>query len=164
MKKGDIVLIDCGVVLDHYASDMTRTFFFGKGNKELHTMYNTVYRAQKRALSVCKAGVHIRELDLAARKEMKKDGLEKYYPHSLGHGVGLEVHEEPRVSFRGDGVLEEGMVITIEPGLYKPGLGGIRYEDTISITKNGYDNFFPEIDLSFIAEYLTPTNECYTRP
>lgn len=148
LKKGDLVLIDIGVILNNYHSDMTRIVFFGDVDPKLKKMYEVVREAQKAALKKCKAGVKVKDLDLAARAVMKKAGMEDLFVHSLGHGIGLETHETPRIIFSGvnkDMILKPGMVITIEPGLYVPGLGGVRYEDTVCITKTGYNNFFPDV-------------------
>ena len=145
LKKGDIVLCDLGVVIDHYHSDMTRTFFFGKPDPRLILFEAVVKDAHDAALQLCRPGAKVGELDQAAQAVIKKAGLEKYLAHSLGHGVGLEIHEFPRLKFKGadhNVVLKEGMVITIEPGLYWPGVGGFRYEDTIVITQKGYENWY----------------------
>jgi len=146
LKKGDAVLLDLGVVVDHYNSDMTRTFFFGKPDPRLVVFHAVVKEAHDAALLLCRPGVKVGELDRAARHVIEKAGLDRYLAHSLGHGVGLEIHEFPRIKFQGEDtnvLLEEGMVITIEPGLYWPGVGGCRFEDTIVITRKGYDNFYP---------------------
>lgn len=149
LKKTDIVLMDLGVVVDSYHSDMTRMVFMKKEDPRLKKMYQVVRDAQAAALALCKPGVLLKELDLAARKVMKKADLEELFIHSLGHGVGLDIHEFPSIKKVGkdaDVPLQEGMVITIEPGLYLPGKGGVRYEDTILITKKGFQNFYPQID------------------
>jgi Xaa-Pro aminopeptidase len=145
LKKGDIVLLDLGVELSHYTSDMTRMYFFGKPDPQLEKMYEVIREAHAAALEICKPGVQVGELDKAARAIMSKAGLEKYFIHSLGHGIGLEVHEAPRIKAGGEDahtILESGMAITIEPGLYIPNLGGVRFEDTILITEKGYENFY----------------------
>ncbi len=145
LKKGDIILIDIGVVVNSYHSDMTRMLFFGNVNPLLKEMYRVVRESHAAALKKCKPGNKIKDLDIAARKVMKEAGMEEYFTHSLGHGVGLEIHESPRIKWDGpdkDLILTPGMVITIEPGLYKPGLGGVRYEDTVCVTKKGCENFF----------------------
>lgn len=146
-KENDIILCDLGVVLDDYMSDMTRVNFVGKSDPELLHLFEVNRAAQRNALSKCRPGALLKELDLAAREVMAKAGLEEYFIHSLGHGIGLEVHEYPRIKF--DGLdcnlkLEPGMAITIEPGLYLPGKGGVRYEDTVIITQEGYMNLYPE--------------------
>ncbi len=145
LQLNEIVLMDLGVMVDNYASDMTRVIFFGKNDPQLEKIYNIVKKAQAKALELCKPGVKIRDLDLAARNYIEKEGYGKEFMHALGHGVGLEVHEFPKIKSDGedkDLVLKAGMVITIEPGIYLEGIGGVRYEDTIVITNNGYDNFY----------------------
>ncbi len=142
LKKGDVVLVDAGVVIEHYRSDMTRMFFCGKEDPQLKKMYDTVRRAQSAALLLCRPGAMLEDLEFAANREVEEAGLEHLLAHGLGHGVGLEIHEFPRVNLKGEDrkvLLKEGMVITIEPGLYLPGKGGIRYEDTIIITDVGYE-------------------------
>jgi len=143
LKKGDAILIDIGVNLNHYNSDMTRVLFFGRPKPKLKKVYEIVWEAQERALELCKPGTPLCELDRAARRHIKKSGFEKEFCHSLGHGVGLEIHEAPRIplySSKSKERLEEGMVVTVEPGIYLPGVGGIRIEDTVLITKNGHQN------------------------
>lgn len=145
LKKDDIVLFDLGVVLDGYCSDMTRVDFVGKIDPILKKLYDVNLDAQRAALALCKPGFTLKELDLAARKVMARAKLEDYFIHGLGHGIGLEVHEFPRINK--DGVdknvkLEAGMAITIEPGLYLPGKGGVRYEDTVIITPKGVMNLY----------------------
>ena len=146
LKRDDIVLIDIGVVVDGYASDMTRVIFFGNKDPYLASLLKIVQEAELAALSLCKPGVSCAILDQAARTVFRQYDVESHFVHSLGHGVGLEVHEYPRIRSQGEDahvLLEPGMVITIEPGLYIPGIGGARYEDTIVVTKDGYCNFFP---------------------
>lgn len=143
LKKGEPVLIDIGVVLNHYHSDMTRTLFFGKPSKQMQTIYQIVHEAFNRALALAKPGVKIGDVDQAARGWIAEQGFGEHFTHGLGHGVGLEIHESPRVRSIGLDAyrpLKEGMVITIEPGIYLPGIGGVRLEDTIVITQSGYEN------------------------
>ncbi len=143
LKKGDIVLIDIGVILADYHSDMTRCVFYGKPKPKLKEVYELVREAQARALSMCKPGVTAGALDEAARSYLKKAGYEKEFSHSLGHGLGMEIHEDPRLSnnpLYANVKLKKGMVITIEPGIYLPGIGGVRIEDTVLVTANGYEN------------------------
>ncbi len=145
LKLDDIVLIDVGVCIDNYHSDMTRVIFFGNPNPTLEKMYSITKKAQAKALSLCKPGTKLKDLDLAVREVFKEEDYEKNYVHSLGHGVGLEIHEFPKIKFDAeekDFVLQPGMIITIEPGLYIPDLGGVRYEDMILITQTGYENFY----------------------
>lgn len=146
LKKNDTALIDIGVKVNHYCSDMTRVVFINEGNPDVKRLYSINRKAQKAALARCKPGAFLKDLDLAAREEMKKEKVEELFVHSLGHGVGLDIHEFPRVSSKGleqNVLLKPGMVITIEPGLYLPHVGGVRYEDTILITEEGYLNFYP---------------------
>ncbi len=143
LKQGDIVLMDLGICLNDYASDMTRTFFFGNGSKTLRTLHGVVAEAKTAALALCRPKVALYQLDQAARSVMSNAHLEDLFIHRLGHGVGLDVHELP--DFRSDtALLEEGMVITIEPGLYLQGKGGVRLEDMVIITKTGHRNLFEE--------------------
>ncbi|MFA6119493.1 MAG: aminopeptidase P family protein [Parachlamydiales bacterium] len=145
LSLNDIVLIDIGVSVQNYKSDMTRVLFFGKPDPVLDKMYSITKRAQAAALSLCRPGSKLKDLDLAARKVLQEENYEKEFLHSLGHGVGLEIHEFPRIRFDNedkDVYLKAGMIITIEPGIYVQDLGGVRYEDTILITNDGYENFF----------------------
>lgn len=147
LKANDIALFDLGVILDGYCSDMTRVVFFGKGDQKLRHLFDVCKAAQLAALAKVAPGVTLKELDVAARKVMKQAGLEELFVHNLGHGIGLEVHEFPRISSKiadRNYPLMEGMCITIEPGLYLPGKGGVRYEDTIVVTAKGYTNLYPE--------------------
>jgi Xaa-Pro aminopeptidase len=147
LKKNDVILIDIGLVLNGYRSDMTRTVFHGEADPFLKKWYEIVKNAQKAALELCRPGISVKEVDEAATKVMAKEKASEYILHSLGHGIGLEVHESPRISASRedkDLLLQMGMVITIEPGLYFPKKGGVRYEDTIAITAKGYENFYPE--------------------
>jgi Xaa-Pro aminopeptidase len=146
LKKGDIVLLDLGAKLEGYISDMTRVHFFGRPDPKLYELYTIVRNAQMAALEHCRPKTKIGDLDTAARQIMSEAQVEHLFPHSLGHGVGLEVHEYPLISHKGPDATEllaAGMAITIEPGLYLPGTGGIRYEDTILITEQGYRNLYP---------------------
>lgn len=141
LTRGDCVLIDIGVVRKRYHSDMTRVVFFGGVNERLKKIYQIVQLAHRQALLLCKPGTAIAALDHAARSLIEESGYGENFTHSLGHGVGLAIHEEPFVRKTREGVLQEGMVLTIEPGIYIEGLGGIRLEDTIVITSDGYENF-----------------------
>ena len=145
LKMNDVVLIDIGTVVDDYNSDLSRVVFFGEPDPLLEKCYEIVKKAQHKALLLCKPGEYIGDVDKAAREYIEKEGYGKDFLHALGHGVGLEIHEFPRVKFDAidkDISLKPGMVITIEPGIYKESIGGVRYEDTIVITKDGYENFF----------------------
>lgn len=143
LKQGDAVLIDIGVVLNHYHSDMTRVVSFGAPTSEMQKIYPIVHTAFEAAIALCRPGVKIGDLDKAARGIIERAGYGPHFTHSLGHGVGLEIHESPRISAVGadaNRLLEAGMVITIEPGIYLPGIGGVRLEDTFLITHDGHEN------------------------
>jgi len=142
LKKNDLVLVDIGCKLDGYCSDMTRVFFVGLKNPRHVAIYKSVKAALDSALEITKAGVSPRELDLAAKEAIKKTGFEPY-PHSLGHGVGVEIHEMPRITDKINEPLPEASVVTIEPGVYIEGVGGVRLENQILIEKNGYTNLTP---------------------
>jgi Xaa-Pro aminopeptidase len=147
LKKNDIVLIDIGASLNSYQSDMTRVFFFGKEDPLLGRYLKIVKEASRAALQLCKAGTEAHLLDKAAREVMRKEKVEKHFLHSLGHGIGLETHEFPTIRCTAPGtLLQKGMVITVEPGLYLPGKGGVRYENTVIVTEKGYENLYPEKD------------------
>jgi Xaa-Pro aminopeptidase len=141
LEKGVPVLIDIGVCKNHYHSDMTRTLFFGDVAPEVKTIYTIVEAAKQKALDLCRPGVLIGQLDRAARDVITSEGYGDFFTHSLGHGIGLEVHEAPALrkhSLYNETPLQPGMVVTIEPGIYLPGLGGVRLEDTIVITQDGH--------------------------
>lgn len=143
LKENDTVLIDIGVVKDKYHSDMTRVKEIGKAPHEWHHIYAIVREAQEQALSACKAGISAGELDQKARAHITENGFAAYFTHSLGHGVGLEIHENPFLRNKkpqADVVLEAGMVITIEPGIYIPEMGGVRLENTVIVTENGFED------------------------
>ncbi len=135
LKKNDAILIDQGVNYQGYMSDMTRCFQIGKGILEVNKMHEQLLKAQQAGVNMVRAGIKISDLAKSVRAMLGKD--EKHFTHSLGHGVGLEIHEAPGVSTRTDMILKAGMVITIEPGLYKPGIGGVRIEDTVIVTDTG---------------------------
>jgi Xaa-Pro aminopeptidase len=131
------VTLDFGVILRGYCSDMTRTVHMGKASVEERSAYEAVLEAQEHGVNAVAAGVTCGEVDYACRSVLAKHKLAKFFTHSTGHGVGLEIHEQPRVAKEQSKVLESGMVITIEPGVYMPGRFGIRIEDTVVVTKNG---------------------------
>lgn len=134
------VLMDFGAVIDGYHSDMTRTFYIGTPSEEEKKAYDTVLNAQLLALDGIKRGMNAKDLDAIARKYIDGNGYEGAFGHSLGHGVGMEIHEKPAVSRKSDAVLEKGMVVTVEPGIYLPGKFGIRIEDMVVITDDLYMN------------------------
>ena len=134
--------MDFGANVNHYCSDMTRVVFYGHASDKMQEIYHIVLEAQLKSINCLKPGVSTKEVDRKAREHIEKAGYKEAFMHSIGHGIGLEVHENPFFSTRDkkDLLLEEGMVITIEPGIYLPGIGGIRIEDTVLITKDGYKN------------------------
>ncbi|ADC51027.1 putative Xaa-Pro dipeptidase [Alkalihalophilus pseudofirmus OF4] len=138
LQEGDFVLFDLGVVLDGYTSDITRTFAFRSISDEKRKLYNTVLQAQLASLEISKPGTRIGDLDQTARDVITEAGYGDRFPHRIGHGMGINVHEFPSMSHLNDGILKEGMVYTIEPGIYDPVLGGVRIEDDVLITKDGH--------------------------
>lgn len=140
LKKDQPVLIDVGAIVDSYHGDLTRVVFFGKADPILEKWLEWTKEAQHTAMKAARAGVRIGDLDRVARDVFARYGVEEYFTHGLGHGIGLETHEFPRIkSFGSDQNehLRAGMVITIEPGLYRPGLGGVRFEDMFLISEGG---------------------------
>jgi Xaa-Pro aminopeptidase len=131
------VLCDFGVILAGYCSDMTRTVHVGRPQTEASSTYAAVKEAQQAALDAVKPGATAGEVDSAARKLLYNHGLGKFFTHSTGHGLGLEIHEAPKIAAAQKEVLRPGMVITIEPGVYLPGKWGIRIEDTVVVTETG---------------------------
>ncbi len=140
------VVCDFGVILSGYCSDMTRTVYVGRPSAEARGVYQAVKQAQLAAVDAVRPGISVAEVDRAARKSLQKSGLAKYFTHSTGHGVGLEIHEAPRVAAGQTEILQPGMVITIEPGVYVPGKWGVRIEDMVVVTEGG-------------CEVLTPTSK-----
>ncbi len=137
LTAGDMLKIDVGCRLEGYCSDITRTIFLGEPSEKFSEIYNVVLDAQQAALEQVAAGVTCAQLDKIARDVVQGAGFGEYFTHGLGHGVGLEVHEAPRVSARSDQVLAAGMVITVEPGIYIEGWGGVRIEDLVVVTAGG---------------------------
>lgn len=140
IRKGELVTLDLGCRYRGYHSDLTRTIAVGKIRSETRRLYTVVHDAQQQALDAAREGITGRDLDAVARRHIVKNRLGKFFPHSLGHGLGLQVHERPRISARSDDTLAAGNVITIEPGVYVPGLGGVRIEDDIVIRNGGYES------------------------
>ena len=137
LTDGDFVLFDLGVVLDGYCSDITRTFVYKQANEKQEEIYHTVLQSQLAALEASKPGTRIGDLDEIARKLITDAGYGEYFSHRLGHGLGINVHEYPSMSHINDNLLTEGMVYTIEPGIYIPSIGGVRIEDDVLITESG---------------------------
>ena len=140
----ELLLIDMGACLDGYCSDMTRVVHLGPPAKRVKQMYAAVLEAQLAAIDAVRPGATAGSVDKAARQVLKKHGLDKAFVHSTGHGLGLEIHEPPRLGRKDETILVPGMAITIEPGAYVEGQGGIRIEDTVLVTATG-------------CEILTPT-------
>lgn len=137
IEKCGFVKFDLGVYYKGYVSDMTRTVYFGDTPSPKHLkLYSIVYEAQKRACDAVKAGVSCAELDKIARDYITEKGYGAEFGHGLGHGIGIYIHEQPSVNAKSDVILEEGMVITIEPGIYIEGFGGVRIEDDIVVRKD----------------------------
>ncbi|WP_026475860.1 M24 family metallopeptidase [Alkaliphilus transvaalensis] len=138
IDKDDMITLDFGCIYNGYCSDMTRSFFMGKATDKQKEIYNTVLEAQETSLKAVKPGVKGIELDKIARDIITEKGYGQNFGHGLGHGVGIEVHELPHVNVRGTVPMEPGMVITIEPGVYIPDFGGVRIEDLVIVTEDGY--------------------------
>ena len=146
IKPGGFVVCDWGVILSGYCSDQTRTVWVGPIENDARAAYDAVLEAQQAAVDAVKPGATVGEVDSAARKVLRKAGLGRYFTHSTGHGVGIEIHESPRVAAGLVQELRPGMVITIEPGVYLPGKWGVRIEDMVVVTDRG-------------REVLTPTSK-----
>jgi len=145
-REDEPLLIDMGAFQNGYASDMTRTLFLGNPDAKMRSMYDAVLEAQLAAIAAVRPGVTAQQVDRVARQVLKSHGLQKEFVHSTGHGLGLEIHEAPRLGKNDKTRLEAGMVITIEPGAYVEGVGGVRIEDTVLVTNTG-------------CEALTPTSK-----
>jgi Xaa-Pro aminopeptidase len=139
-QSGDSVVIDVGALVDGYHSDMTRTFFVGDPNSEMLDWYHTLLEAQATALDLVAPGRAVRDIDAACRAVLARDGLEEWFIHGLGHGVGLLIHENPFLNGTSRADLRPGDVVTIEPGLYRGGFGGMRIEDLILVTDSSHEN------------------------
>uniref|UniRef100_UPI0038CBF7B4 M24 family metallopeptidase n=1 Tax=Anaerosolibacter carboniphilus TaxID=1417629 RepID=UPI0038CBF7B4 len=138
IEEGDFVTLDFGCIYEGYCSDMTRTIVIGKASEKQKEIYSIVLDAQLKALEAIKPGVTGVEVDKIARDIITEKGYGDYFGHGLGHGVGLEIHESPRLSPLGHDTLKPGMIVTDEPGIYLPGFGGVRIEDLVVVTETGY--------------------------
>ena len=141
-ERGFVVL-DYGVILDGYCSDMSRTVHVGKPSPEARRMYNAVLESQLAGVAAVKAGTTAGDVDYACRSVLRRAKLDRFFTHSTGHGVGLEIHEMPRLARNQETPLAAGMVVTIEPGVYVEGKGGIRIEDMVAVTDEGCDVLTP---------------------
>ncbi len=137
VEDGDFLTFDFGAVYNGYCSDETRTFLMGDVSDKHLEIYNVVLEAQMTALEKVAPGIQSKEIDLAGRKVIEDAGYGEYFGHAIGHGVGLNVHERPGVGRRSEDILKPGMVITVEPGIYIPGFGGVRIEDLVLVTESG---------------------------
>jgi Xaa-Pro aminopeptidase len=137
LKKGDAVLIDLGGKLDGYPSDMTRVGFFGEPTEEFRKVHAVVEKAVQAALAAARPGVAAKTVDKAARDVITNAGYGKYFTHRTGHGLGIDIHEPPYLTATSETVLDEGMVFSIEPGIYLPGLFGLRLEDIVILRRDG---------------------------
>lgn len=146
LKKGQSILIDAGAILNHYCADMTRMMHFGAVHPRIAQFEEWVARAKHKAIQAIKPGVLLGSLDQIVQDEFDRLNVKPLYIHALGHGIGLETHEFPRIRFDGvdrNVVLKPGMVFTIEPGLYEMGVGGVRLEDMVLVTETGHENLMP---------------------
>jgi Xaa-Pro aminopeptidase len=139
LEPGELITLDLGAKVAGYHSDMTRTVALGKPSPEMRRVYEAVQEALEVALQGLKPGRTGKEVDALAREALGRHGLDRYFVHSLGHGVGLAVHEGPGLSPYTEEVLEPGMVVTVEPGVYLPGVGGVRIEELVLITEDGIE-------------------------
>lgn len=140
LRKNELVMVDHGAILRGYCSDMTRTVFLGRAPSKVRRLYRAVADAQEAARQAIRPGMKAGQADSAARQVLKRNGLARYFTHSTGHGLGLEVHELPRLGKGEQTVLQAGMVVTVEPGIYLEGVGGIRIEDDVVVTATGAES------------------------
>ncbi|MEG1501593.1 MAG: M24 family metallopeptidase, partial [Clostridiales bacterium] len=154
LEKGQQILIDFGVNFQYYKSDITRTFFASHPCSQLEEMYKVVLEAQLTAIEKAAPGIPISQIDLAARNVIAKAGYGEYFNHRTGHGLGLDIHETPNIYDINEDILQEGMVFTVEPGIYLPQMGGVRVEDDVLITASGHHIFtdFPKEFSQIILE------------
>ena len=138
--EGEFITMDFGAMYNGYCADMTRTVAVGYATDEMKKVYDTVLQAQLAGLAVTRAGVKGKEIDGAARQVIKDAGYGEYFGHSYGHGVGLEIHEAPNCSPKSETVMEVGVIVSAEPGIYLPGKFGVRIEDVVIYTEDGYEN------------------------
>lgn len=150
LPRNGFVTLDFGVILKGYCSDMTRTVYLGKASRRERFAYDAVLEAQQAAVAAVRPGITSGEVDSAARDVLRKAGLDRYFTHSTGHGVGLEIHESPRIAAAQTTMLVPGMVITIEPGVYVAGSFGLRIEDMVAVTDRG-------------GKVLTPASKAWTQ-
>jgi Xaa-Pro aminopeptidase len=143
LAENELVIFDLGAILRGYAADMARTIYLGQPNRRVRSFYNAVVEAQRRAVQAMRAGTRTGDVDAAARRVLAERGLAPYFTHSTGHGVGLEIHELPRLARGQKTRLKVGVVATAEPGIYMEGFGGIRIEDTVLVGSAGPEILTP---------------------
>lgn len=139
LRESDLVLVDWGADAGPYKSDLTRVLITGKISPKLERLYRVVLKAQLKAIAAIRPGVAMSDVDRVARKVIEDEGFGRYFTHGLGHGIGMQVHEAPRLAPKVQGDLRPGMVVTVEPGIYLPGWGGIRIEDDVLVTRLGHE-------------------------
>lgn len=139
IMTGELITLDYGYFVDGYTSDVTRTFSLGEQNEQVKEIYQLVLEAQQATIEAISAGVSGAHLDEVGRSLIEKAGYGKYFNHGMGHGIGLDIHELPNVGQRFADIMQPGQIITIEPGVYVPGVGGVRIEDDVLVTESGYD-------------------------
>ncbi|NLF79964.1 MAG: aminopeptidase P family protein, partial [Clostridia bacterium] len=142
IKEHEFITMDFGCAYAGYHADMTRTVIIGRPNAKQKEIYGIVLAAKQRAEALIHAGLSGREVDAAARDYIAEKGYGGNFGHGLGHGVGLDIHESPRLNQSSEQILRSGCLVTIEPGIYLPGWGGLRIEDTVLVTDNGHENLF----------------------
>ena len=135
IRKSEFIVVDLGAKYRHYRADLTRTFLIGKPTRKQAEIYETVKKAQQKAFESLREGIKAKDADAIARKIIKQAGYGKYFVHSLGHGVGLDVHELPTITLESKDLLKAGNVVTVEPGIYIVNFGGVRIEDTVLVQK-----------------------------
>jgi Xaa-Pro aminopeptidase len=140
LRKNELVVMDQGAILRGYCSDMTRTVFLGRASSRIRALYRAVLDSQEAAKAAIRPGATAGDVDAAARNTLKQHRLDQVFTHSTGHGLGTEVHEMPRLARGEETILEKGMVITVEPGIYLEGFGGIRIEDDMVVTASGSES------------------------
>jgi Xaa-Pro aminopeptidase len=150
LQSGDFLTLDFGAAVHGYRSDMTRTVVLGQPSEQQQLIYQVVLRAQLAAQQAVRPGVPGKAVDKVARDIITEAGFGSFFGHGLGHGVGLQIHESPSAGVRGETILEPGMIVTVEPGIYIPDFGGVRIEDMVVVTADGYRNF-NHADKSLVA-------------
>ena len=152
LMNGELVIVDLGAILAGYAADMTRTFYLGKPEPRLRKMYHAVVESQRAAVEAVRPDVRAGDVDAVARRLLERRGFAKFFIHSTGHGVGLEVHERPRLGRNEKARLRAGSVVTVEPGIYLEGLGGVRVEDTVLVGPQGPEVLTPAGKEAWLVE------------